>query len=253
VPAIIGSGLADDLDEPAIGETFSLGVNGRAVEFAVAGIRDSFPTMPIDGAFVVADRDRVQEAVGRRRLPLTDLYLRAADDAPELVEAIGTTPGVSVRSRVEAAKAVADAPIVASIASGVTAAVLVAAAYAALAVAAALALTGSARAPESAVLRVLGMGSRQQVGMAVSEYGPLVLAAFVVGAVLGLGLFALLRPGLGLESVVGSPVAVPLAVDVGLLLLLGGAIVLVLALAMALSIVLQRAADPAATIRRGLE
>jgi putative ABC transport system permease protein len=253
VPAIVGPGIVEELDGGVVGDTFNLGVEGRAVEFVVAEVRESFPTMPIDGAFVVADRDRVQEAVGRRRLTRTDLFIRAPEPSPTLVEAIGSAPGVVFDSRLDRSVSLGDAPIVSAVTTGVAAAVLVATAYAALAVAAALALTGSARAPESALLRVLGLGGRQQVGLAGTEYGPLVLVAFGIGAVLGLGLFVVLRPGLGLESIVGSPVTVPLAVDVGQLLLLGGAIVLVLSLAMAISIVLQRAADPATTIRRGIE
>ena len=65
------------------------------------------------------------------------------------------------------------------------------------------------------ILRTLGLTRRQSLGLVVVEHGPTVVVAFVVGTALGLGLFAVLRPGLGLGTVVGSPLDIPLSVDPG--------------------------------------
>jgi hypothetical protein len=77
--------------------------------------------------------------------------------------------------------------------------------------------------------------------------------AFVVGVLLGIGLFALLRDGLGLASLVGAPIVVDVGVDpvqLGLVLL---AIVFIVFLGIGLGAALQRNAAPVAAVRRGFE
>ena len=87
---------------------------------------------------------------------------------------------------------------------GVIAAFVVACAYAAVALVAALALTGAARAAETAHLRTLGLGRRGSIGLTIVEHGPTVVLALVLGIAFGLATFMALRPGLGLGAVVGS-------------------------------------------------
>jgi hypothetical protein len=79
------------------------------------------------------------------------------------------------------------------------------------------------------------------------------VAAFAVGLALGLGLFLLLRPGLGLSALIGSGIDVPLSVDAGQLGLILAAIVAIVMLGLGVGAVLQRAAAPVAAIRRGFE
>jgi len=128
----------------------------------------------------------------------------------------------------------------------------VAAAYAALAVIAALILAGAARATEVAHLRLLGLTRRQVLALVVAEHGPMVLVSFGAGVIVGLGLFVALRPGLGLESVVGSNIAVPLGVEPGHLALLLAVSVVVVAVGIAAGTIAQRRAAPAAAVRGGL-
>ena len=86
---------------------------------------------------------------------------------------------------------------------GLLAAFAVAIAYAALALIAALALTGAARASESAHLRTLGLGRRQSIWLTIVEHGPTVVLAIILGIAFGLGIFVALRPGIGLGAIVG--------------------------------------------------
>ena len=128
--------------------------------------------------------------------------------------------------------------------AGVAAAAFVAFAYAALAVAAALALTGAARAVEVAHLRTLGLSRREATGLVIVEHGPTIIVAFVAGVLLGLGLFALLRDGLGLASLVGAPIVVDVGVDpvqLGAVLI---AIVAIVSLGIGLGAALQRKRGP---------
>src|SRR5262249_6762397 len=122
-------------------------------------------------------------------------------------------PGAVVESRSTFAEAFSDSPVTAAIIAGIAVAAIVAALYAALAVSAALALSGSARANQVAHLRMVGLARRAPLGLAIVEHGPTVLIAFVIGVLLGLGLFALLEPGLGMDAIVGARLAVPLTAD----------------------------------------
>ena len=144
-------------------------------------------------------------------------------------------------------------PLIDAVRIGIAAAAIIAAAYAALAVAAALALAGLGRAVEVAHLRTIGLSRREAFGLVVAEHGPTVLVAFGAGLALGLGLFVLLQPGLGLTALIGSGLVVPLAIDPGQLAIVLVAIVAIVALGMTLSAALQRSAVPATAIRRGFE
>ena len=132
-------------------------------------------------------------------------------------------------------------------------AALAAALYAALAVSAVLALSGAARATEVAQLRTLGLSGRQSVWLIVAEHGPTVAVAFVVGVVLGVALFAFLRPGLGLGSIIGSDVAVPLQVDPAYLVVVFATVVGIVAIGIGIAAAIQRRAVPALAVRRRME
>jgi ABC-type antimicrobial peptide transport system permease subunit len=135
----------------------------------------------------------------------------------------------------------------------ILAAALVTAIYAALGVAAALALSGIARAVEVARLRTLGLTGRQAIGLAVAEHGPTTFTGFIVGGLLGVALFQLLRSALGLGGLVGSPVDVPVVLQAGPLLLIFAAMIAVVAAGLALGAAFQRRVAPAAALRGRFE
>ena len=162
-------------------------------------------------------------------------------------------PGVALTSLAETTAALSQRPIVQGVAGGTISAALVAAAYAALAVVAALILTGAARAAEVAHLRLLGLTRRQVLGLVVAEHGPTVLAAFAAGTGLGLSLFLLLRPGLGLGAVVGSDVVVTLGIEPAHLALVLSIVVGIVAVGILAGTVTQRHATPAAAVRGDFE
>ena len=183
------------------------------------------------------------------------MYLRApASSEAELTAAIRrVVPDADIESRAARIASIEDSPMTRGLVAGVAAAAFVAFAYAALAVSAALALAGASRAIEVAHLRTLGLSRREALGLVIVEHGPTIVVAFVVGAALGLGLFALLRDGLGLASLVGAPIVVDVGIDpvqLGLVLL---AIVSIVALGIGLGAALQRDAAPVAAVRRGFD
>ena len=70
---------------------------------------------------------------------------------------------------------------------------------------------------------------------------------------LGLGLFVLLEPGLGLDALVGSRVEVPLSADPRQLSIILATVLVIAAVGIGLAAWLQRRASPAAALRRGFE
>jgi ABC-type antimicrobial peptide transport system permease subunit len=143
--------------------------------------------------------------------------------------------------------------VTAAIVAGIALAAVVAALYAALAVTAALALAGDARAIEVAHLRALGLSPRGALGLVIVEHGPTVVIALVAGIALGLGLFALLEPGLGIDALVGSRIEVPLTADPRQLAVILASVLAITIVGIGLAAWLQRRGTPIAALRRGFE
>jgi uncharacterized iron-regulated membrane protein len=80
-----------------------------------------------------------------------------------------------------------------------------------------------------------------------------VILAFIAGVALGLGLFVLLEPGLGLDAIVGSRIAVPLTADPQQLALIFAGILVIAAIGIGLAAWMQRRGVAVAALRRGFE
>ena len=146
-----------------------------------------------------------------------------------------------------------DSPVTAAIVAGIAAAAIIAAAYAGLAVTAALALAGAARASEVAHLRMIGLSKREALGLAIVEHGPTVLLAFVAGIAFGLGLFIVIEPGLGLDDLVGSRLAVPPGADPAHLAVIFAGVIAIAAVGIGLAAWMQTRGSAVATLRRGFD
>ena len=256
LPAIVSPEVTTGSNGVGLGGQFDLAIEGYRVTFRVVEVRDSFPGMAPGQPFVVASRDQIRALHGGTGLvPTTALYLRAPDSAAaDLRKALRhDDPTATLQSRAERTATIQTAPIVRALVGGVAAAALVAFAYAALAVSAALALAGAARAIEVAHLRTLGLTRREALGLVVVEHGPTIVVAFGAGVALGLGLFGLLREGLGLSALVGSDVDISIAIEPLQLAAVLVSIVIIVGLGIGLGTALQRSAAPAAAVRRGFE
>ena len=250
LPILISSDQVDVRGGLAIGGTTRVSIAGRYVDVVVAGVRSSFPSLPAGAPFAVISRPQIEAT---RKLPSTTAYLRAPLDDAQALHAALSAPGLLLSSQADRAAALHDGPAIAAVRAGVAVAALVAAAYAAIALAAALALAAAARAQEAALLRTLGVTNRQGVALLVVEHGPTILLAFVLGVALGLGVFVVLRPGLGLGAVVGTAVDVPPTIDLVGLLVVAAVLAVVSTAAFALAAILQRSVAPIAVARRGIE
>jgi putative ABC transport system permease protein len=251
IPAIISTSIAESPRGVKLGETFTMSVEGYNLTYRADMVVDSFPGLPAGRGFVVAPREWfIAQAPTARIVPVV-AFLRAPVEAADAIrtEVATREPTLALRSQAEGAEARRAEPVTGAVRSLILLAVLVTAVYAALGVAAALALAGLARAHEVAHLRTLGLTGRQSIGLLVGEYGPTMLAAFVAGGLLGIALFALLRPALGLGALVGAPVDVPVVLEPALLLLMLAVMIAVVTFGLLLGAVLQRRVAPTAALR----
>jgi ABC-type lipoprotein release transport system permease subunit len=214
-----------------------------------------FPTLPPEATFVVASRQQLRSIHPEAQLSPTSVLLDASDaELPAIRDAVGAiTAAATVDSRATYARAFTDSPVTAAIVVGIAIAAVIAAFYAALAVAAALALAGAARATEVAHLRTIGLSRGDAVGLVVIEHGPTVILAFIAGVALGLGLFVLLEPGLGLDAIVGSKIQVPLTADPRQLAIIFAGILAIAVVGIGLAAWMQRRGVAVAALRRGFE
>jgi hypothetical protein len=255
VPILLSSSALSRLDDVKIGGEFELVVNGLSYRAMAVAARDTFPTLPADALFGIASRQQLKAIHPEAQLIATTMFLDAPETAgPAIRDAVATVaPGATVQGRAEVGRAFIDSPVTVAIEVGITLAAVVAALYAALAVTAALALAGDARAVEVAHLRALGLSPRGALGLVIVEHGPTVAIAFVAGIALGLGLFVLLEPGLGLDALVGSRVDVPLTADPRQLAIILASVLAITIVGIGLAAWIQRRATPVAALRRGFE
>ena len=255
LPAIVSNAASGYFDQLRPGDVFTVRLTRGDIRMQVVDVRSSFPGLPAGQPFIVIAREQLA-ALSPDALPAVRSYLvKAPDDAAvQLRAALGPrSEDTTIVSRAELASALGDAPIGSAVRAGIAAAAVIAILCAALAVAAALFLSASARASETSHLRTLGLSGGQSTALIVTEFGPAVLAALAAGAGLGLGLFLYLRPGLGLATIVGSPLDTPLAVGLPQLFMLFVATTVTASTAVAIAAASQRSVSPAIAIRRGID
>jgi putative ABC transport system permease protein len=255
LPVVVSTSLATRPDGVKLGSEFHIAVDAYDVPVRVVAVRDAVAGLPATGVFAVISRTQLREREPDLTLAPSIVFLDAPPDAgPALRDAVAVvTPAARVDDRAALELGFTNSPVTAAILAGVIVSALVAAAYAALAVSTALAMAGAARAGETAKLRTLGLSARQAMAVTVIEHGPTVIVGFVAGVGLGLGLFAALEPGLGLDALVGSRVDVPLTADPAQLGLICVGVVAIAAIGIGLAAWLQGRVGPLTVLRRGVE
>jgi len=256
IPAIVGSRLADGSSGIEPGDVVELSADGSRVRVRAIEFREAFPAAPLGGRFVVVALEHLRAVRPDDPFPTTSLFLRAdplADDDALADAVAAAAPRAVLESRATRAAELRGGPIAVAVASGIALAALVAGVYAAIAVVVAFALAAAARSGEVAHLRTLGLSPGGSLGLLAIEHGPTLGLTITAGAVLGYGLFALLRPGLGFEGIVGSGLEVAVTVEAAHVGVLIGAVVVLGLAGIGLGAVVGRRVVPAAAIRRGIE
>ena len=228
---------------------------GREIQGRVVDVRGGFPGLPPGDAFVLAANEQLATVLDGRPPQAGLVYVRAAPQQSAALRAAlaEAAPGLELENRTEVAAATRAAPVMGALSALIGAGVLLAIGYAALAVAASLALAAAAQRQQLAHLRALGLSRRGALWLTFIEYGPAALLGYLAGVALGLGLFAFLRPGLGLAAVSGPVADVPIGIEPTQLAALLAAVVAILVVGWLLAALVQRNSDPADLMRRGIE
>ena len=254
VPVVIAKDLENRPDAFHLGEVLLTSIEGYTFQAKVVAEVNAFPGVRGD-SFMLASEKQLRTLFPDAPLRPTTAFLKAPPENEAAIrEAVtGVMSAAVVDGRAETTAALRDAPVVRAVRLGIAATAVVAALYAALAVAAALALGGAARTTENAHLRTLGLSDRQAVITLLLEQGPALVFAFVAGLALGVGLLAMLQPGLRLPALVGTDIEVAPTLDAGLVLAMALGIVLVALIGLLAGLWLGRRGTTAAALRRGFE
>jgi putative ABC transport system permease protein len=256
-PVIVSEVFGEGTQALHIGDTFTLPIEARTLTFKIVEIRPRYPGLPDGVPFVIASRDQLRADRTDGFRTNTAFYVRA-DDSAETAAAIranvrDSAPFAVVQSRAEQTTDLRTSPIIDAIVLGVALAGLLAAAYAAISISAALALAGTAQAVEVAHLRTMGMTRREAFGLVIVEHGPMIVIGFVAGLAFGFLLFGVVQPGLGLDTLVGSTLEIPVSLGADQVVAIATFVIAIAALGIGLGAFLQRRAIPASAIRRGFE
>jgi putative ABC transport system permease protein len=255
IPLLVSASLTERQDGAPLNQPFEVVIEGNPYRVQPIAIRPTFPTLAPDAVFAVASRAQLLAVHPEARLTPVTAFLDAPESGLAAIRAALTDLAIpaTVDARAANERALTDSPVTAAIIVAIAIAMLVAAAYTALAVTAALALAGAARTTEVAHLGIMGLSRRDALGLAIVEHGPTVILAVVAGCALGLGLFVLLEPGLGLDAMVGSRIAVPLSADPQQLAIIGAGTIGIAVVGIGLAAWMQRRGVAVAAVRRGFE
>jgi hypothetical protein len=191
-----------DANERSLGDPVGLDALGRQ-DGRIVGVVDAFPTVvPADAFVVLVDLPTVAAAsyeAGATLLTIDELWL--STDRP-MLGALQAEPyeAVSVVERDElGADLLADPPAVGTIGS-MTIGFVTAAALSVVGFLVAATVSARDRAGEFALLRALGLTSRQLAAWTFLEQAALIVLSIVIGTGVGLGLAAFVLPAVALTS-----------------------------------------------------
>jgi len=232
LPAIVSADIAGSA-RLGVGDAFELAIPGGRGTYQIAQVRQRFPGMGSVPNLIVVPYAALEAAFPTRPLSPTTLFARGSPDGEAaLRDAVAPYQRrLSMVSRPQLFTALHDVPLSAAVTDGLALALIVTLAYSALALACGLILALAARRRDMALLRTMGLRTRQVMALVLLEHGPVLLVALTVGVALGIGLSWLVQPGLQLEVFTGPGVDVRLRLDPLHLLALGVVPILIVATA----------------------
>lgn len=202
-PPVVVSRSWFEANRRQIGDTVALpGASDRAGR--IVGTVDDFPTItPDDSDVVIADLPTLQASryeLGQPIAEIGEVWLATGPDPGAVGDRLGASPydAVSVAVRDELADRLrSDPPAVGTI-GVLTVGFVAAATFAVIGFLVAATVSARDRANEFALLRALGLSSRQLVVWTVLEQAALIVLSLVIGTAIGLGLGAVLLPAVSL-------------------------------------------------------
>jgi FtsX-like permease family len=255
-PPVLVSDSYLDATHAEVGQLVPLAVASGTQTMRIAGSFHRFPTLEPDVPAVVADLPTyvaIAYAAEGEVVQPTHWWVRTVGDA-EAARQLRAPPfrSLGVVSRNERERALLEDPIPLGVIGALALGFVVAAAFAAVGFAASAAAAARARMVEFAVLRSLGLRTRQLSGWIGIESGLVVLLSLLAGTALGLLVSWLVLPYVALGTSGAVPVPpVRVSVPWGLVFWLEAALLGALVTIAALQVARIRALRPAPILRSG--
>ncbi len=249
IPMVVSSDLASGIDSGS-----ALLLEGK--DATVAAVQDRTTGFGDTGSWVIIDSAFAEQVTGNRFLPrLVLLDTEPGVDPDTLAQALVDLggPSTTVTGIAEAEAAARSAPTTAGFRTALTLAILAIVLLAALAVIMSSAIGAESRNRILAMLRTLGVSSRQTTALVAWELAPLAVVALIAGTALGLALPWVVLAGVDLRPFTGGQQQPSPEVDPLLLAAVLGGVILTVIAAGVVSIVIARRRDPASTLRMGAE
>ncbi|MBF8185361.1 hypothetical protein ITP53_06335 [Nonomuraea sp. K274] len=174
--------------------TIEIGWQSR-VKLPSRGVIESVPGFYATGKFLVVPMSTLTR-------PAVNTLLIKGNAAP--ADLARLVPSATVESRSRALAAITDDPLTSTVRSTLLVVTVALAGYALVAVVLTLAAGAADRARAVSFLRTLGLSDRQARRLTVLEVLPVIVVTALVGLGLGLGLPAVLGPGVDLSSYAGD-------------------------------------------------
>lgn len=218
---------------PSLGEVFSVNLGPGTASLVVREVRETFPNMPTNRAFVVADIRSLGALHRRPTVRPTVMYVRAGPDALDELEAAVSSQSRAtiVTSQAVLFDRINDAPFSMGVDRGLLMTSWLATMFAVVAAVSSLALASAGQRRDYGYLRTQGLTSRQAAWLTVIEQAPSIVVAGVVGALLGAGIAFVFEPMISFAAFTGGGLVAAPVVDAGRLLVVTFALVAILSVA----------------------
>jgi len=235
-PPILASDSFLEATDASIGQVVRLALSGGTHDVRIVGAFHRFPTLDPATAAVVADLPTflALSFVANGAIVQPSQWWLTAPSAGRIAESLRAPPfrSIGVVSRSERERALLNDPVSLGVIGALALGFVVAAAFAAVGFAASAAAAARTRVLEFAVMRSLGLGTRQLSRWIALESGLVVVLSLLGGTALGLLVAWLVLPYVALGTSGAAPVppvrlAVPWATVLWLELALLGALVAV--------------------------
>jgi putative ABC transport system permease protein len=232
-PLPIIASQAWDGQQPAVGENLIVNIGARDVHLVVAEVRESFPGMPGERAFAVADIRHLEGLVSPALSRPTVLYINAppaaAADLSREVETQTLTGVLTAQSLLFSE--VHDDRFAVGLEGSLTAAFWLATVFSVVAALSSLALAAWTRRRDFGYMRTQGLTFRQAGWLTVIEQLPAILFAVVVGSIAGVTAAHVLAPAIDVSAFTGSELDIGMPIDIGPTVLVATGILVGLSLA----------------------
>lgn len=207
VPALVSPGWANRRSLK-VGDTFQTAIGSQDTTMVVQGYAMPFPGVAAsDSHIIVTYADLQQTATAFAEFRPTHVYLRAQPAVQPALEAALASLDVAplLISRVDTYERSRSSPLTGGVATGFRLTVGASAIFATLASIAALIISARQRSRDLGFLRTMGLTQRQALRLVIVENVPMVLAAAVIGAGLGIAIAWVIEPGFDLSPFAGAP------------------------------------------------